>query len=618
MAPTGEIGLVTAAWQGRIVARLATVAALAAYTLATYYVASSTSLYTQSVLLLTVVFIVLALSLDVAAGMTGLYSLGHAALFAVGAYVTAIVAERYGVNAFLLLPLSILGTAIVGAAIASLSLRLSGLYFAITTFIFSLIGVVIINRLQITGSYAGIIGPNFPAWPSWLAGLGNSLVWAGAAVLVIVIAIVRSLRGSPWFPVLLATRDAEALASSAGVRVERTKVTVFVLSSALAGAAGWLFAFLGVVSPGQFDWTVSVNILVMVILGGINTTAGPILGAVFVTLFTAYVNISPLWQQVIFGALFIFTITVLPGGMVGAVRAVFDRLLRIRRVRAPREDAVAAPTTPVPTFLEQADSKARAENEVPALECHGISYHYTKGDYVLQDVHVRVRPGTIHGLIGPNGSGKSTLLNVISGHLRPQAGSVLLHGDEVHRWPASSRAPLGLRRTFQSANLVGELDSLDNVIIGKYLHVPHIAARAPVWHFLPTAGRETRQLQAVARDELRTLGVPIRWDGVRAANAPHGVQQLLQLAVAKVGAPSILMLDEPVAGLSADEVERTAEILKELRRAGATIVIVEHHTRFIFDICDDVTVLNAGRLVMSGPAAAVRSDAIVREVYLGQ
>jgi branched-chain amino acid transport system permease protein len=281
-------------------------------------------------------------------------------------------------------------------------------------------------------------------------------------------------------------------------------------------------------------------------------------------------------------------------------------------------DEVAGDAVAATRGAETAGGKQVDASDATALECRGISYHYTKGDLVLQDVDVRVRAGTIHGLIGPNGSGKSTLLNVISGHLRPQMGTVTLRGEAVQQRPASSRARLGLRRTFQSANLVDELDSIDNVVIGEYLHVRHLAARAPLWHFLPKAGRETRRLQKAATEELRTLGVAARWDRIRAGNAPHGVQQLLQLAVAKVGAPSILMLDEPVAGLSADEVERTAAILKGLRQDGVTIVIVEHHTRFIFDICDDVTVLNAGRLVASGPAAAVRSDAIVREVYLGQ
>jgi branched-chain amino acid transport system permease protein len=589
---------------------------LAAFVAATAYVATTSSPYTQNVLILTAIFVILALSLDLAAGMTGQYSLGHAALFAVGAYITAILAEQHGTNAFILLPLSILGTAFVGALIGLLSLRLSGLYFAITTFIFSLLLVVIVNRLDITGGYAGIIGPNFPEFPSWLSELGSPLVWCCAACVVITVLVARNLRSSPLYPALLATRDAEAMAAGAGIRVARARIAIFTLSAALAGMAGWLFAFLGVVSPTEFEWTVSVNILVMVILGGINSTPGPILGAMVINLFSSYVNISPLWQQVLFGALFVLTIAVMPDGVMGLLRLGVGRLGRRHESTEAEEPPESRPAKkPNSTMGER--TRSGPPGAGPVIECRGVSYQYTKGTRVLEDVDVSVTAGTIHGLIGPNGSGKSTLLNLISGHLRPQAGTILIGGKSVEARPASERARLGMRRTFQSASLVEELSSVRNVAVGQYLHTPRLAARAPVWGMSLGTVRDSRKITTTSRDALRTLGVRPRWDSARVSDVPHGIQQLLQLAVAEVGRPNMLLLDEPVAGLSADEVARTAEILMEMRAAGVTIVIVEHHTRFIFEICDQVTVLNAGKLVLSAAAADVRGDTVVRDVYLG-
>jgi branched-chain amino acid transport system permease protein len=236
---------------------------------------------------------------------------------------------------------------------------------------------------------------------------------------------------------------------------------------------------------------------------------------------------------------------------------------------------------------------------------------------VLDNVNLTVRPGTIHGLIGPNGSGKSTLVNLIAGHLRPDEGSIRLHGRPVHGLDAAARPGHGLSRTFQTAVLVRELRARDNVAIGLYRTTPRIGRRALVWPVLPGARRDSRATATKAGAALDAVGMS-RWRESRVADVPHGVEQLTQLAAACVGEPSVLVLDEPLAGLSTGEVTAVAGILTELKRAGVSVIIIEHQTKFIFEMCDKVTVLAAGSLVTTGPAAAVRVDSRVREVYLGQ
>jgi branched-chain amino acid transport system permease protein len=604
----------------------AVVLALAVYLAFTYWAAHG-SLYVQGLVLVAAVFGMLAVSLDMVAGMTGLYSLGHAGLFALGSYATTILYNDHHWSLWLILPVCIAGVGLVGLALGALSLRVSGLYFAITTFIFTLVLTVVASDSTFTGGYGGLIGPLYPDFPSWLSWAGKSVIWTCLIALLITMLITLGIRRSPLYPVLLAIRDAEPFAAAAGARTSALKVGMFGLSAAIAGAAGWIFAFQGIVSPGQFNWAVSVNILVMVIIGGMNTTIGPVLGAAFITIFPAQVNINPFWQEVLFGTLFVAVIVLFPEGFVGVLRWVGRQVLRRVQpgaVGAPLPAAAADEAhLPVSTADVEAAARAGLEEGAPAvatsdaITCRDIVYRYTAGPAVLNSVDFSVRAGTIHGLIGPNGSGKSTLVDLISGRIRPESGTIAIHGVRMERGGAATRARHGLARTFQSAALVGELPARQNVMIGPYTRIPRLVERSPLWPALPATRRETRKARAAVGEALALVGADA-WANARVADVPHGIEQLTQLAAATVAGPKTLILDEPLAGLSPSEVEHAATILTTLKSRGVSIVLIEHQPRFVFALCDEVTVLAAGSVVATGPAAVVREDAQVRAVYLGQ
>lgn len=586
---------------------------LVAYLVGTVVLAH-TSNYDQGLLLVGVVFSILALSLDLVAGTLGLYSLGHAGLFAIGAYATTILNVNYHWSLLVALPVVMVADALLGLIIGSLALRVSGLYFAITTYIFTLIITVLIEDLSITGSYQGIPGPSFPNFPSTLSPLGTSLVWACSGALLFTVAIIWSIRRSAGYSVLLSVRDAEPFAASAGVKTARTRVLVFALSAGLAGLAGWAFSFLGFLNPSDFSGTTSINILVMVILGGMNTLIGPIIGAVFISLFPVVVSWNALWQEVLFGAIFVFVIIVMPEGVVG----VFNRLVRLVRFRTGSATPSEVSTVTSPVSGELGVAAAAAFDSEYALEATNIDFSYVRGVPVLQDVALRVRRGSIHGLIGPNGSGKSTLVNLLSGQLTPRSGSIVLNGQEVSHLPASERPRYGLMRTFQSAVMVKDLTTRDNVSIGLYSKYKWVLSRSLVWPFLPSGRRDGRSMAWNSSAALGRLGLGREWVQAKVGDIPHGVEQLTQMAAAFVGTPSVLLLDEPLAGLSSGEVDTIAQVLRDLSASGVTIIVVEHQTRFIFSVCDEITVVAAGQLVRSGPANEVRSDERVREVYLGQ
>jgi branched-chain amino acid transport system permease protein len=609
------------------------------YLALTYWFAHG-SLYLQGLVLVAAVFGILAISLDLVAGVTGLYSLGHAGLFALGAYTTTLLYTDHHWSLWVLLPVCIAEVGLVGLVLGSLSLRVSGLYFAITTFVFTLVVTVVASDFGFTGGYNGLVGPIFPAFSNGLSFLGQSLTWCCMVGLLVAMLLALGLRKSPFYPILLAVRDAEPFAAAAGARTSLVKISMFGLSAAMAGAAGWIFSFQGIVSPGQFNWSVSVNILVMVILGGMNTTLGPVLGAVFITVFPAQVNINPFWQEVLFGGLFVLVITLYPAGFVGLARATAAYLLRAvvwreveRPGRASRARAQAAAAEPAPVEIAAVEAAVRegleypepvplldpgARNSgVPAVECCDIVFSYIKGIRVLDGVDFLVKKGTIHGLIGPNGSGKSTLVDLIAGRQRPASGTITLDGRRLERGGPAARAHHGFMRTFQAALLVRELSVCENVGIGLYCRFPRIPLRAPVWPVLPTNRRDGRMIRAKAHDALAFVGAA-EWADMRVGDVPHGVEQLTQLAAACVAGPSTIILDEPLAGLSPAEVEHVATILSELKGAGVSVILIEHQPRFVFALCDEVTVLDAGKVVATGTAADVRANARVREVYLGQ
>jgi branched-chain amino acid transport system permease protein len=600
------------------------------YLVFTYSVAHGT-LYVQGLVLVAAVLAVVALSLDLVLGVTGMFSLAHAGLLGLGAYLTTVLCTTYHVNIFLLLPAAIIASGLFGLVIGTASLRIGGLQFAIITLIFTLVFTTVVSNWQVTGGADGLLGPALPDWPAGLGWLGTSSAWATMLVLLVAIVVVWGIRRSPLYPVLLGIRDADRFAEAAGARVTWIRIGVFALSGALAGMAGWAFSLLGSVSPDEFTWVQSVNVLIMALLGGFNTAIGPVIGAALVSIVPTAVGLQSYIDEVIFGVVMLVVVLAFPKGFAGTIGPrLTARLPWISRftgpallLRRPGAGLSAAETAglrsvyaPVRQNRTQAGEPPRPAPGSAAVSCRGISYRYPSSEVrALNGIDMTVRAGTIHGLIGPNGSGKSTLIDVISGRVRAEEGQVSVNGQAVDG-RAFERARLGFMRTFQAATLVSEMSALANVVMGGYSRLQRTARRAPAYALLPRSKRDHAWLQSEAVAVLAAVGVsaealqPI-------ADVSQNVRQLVQLAAVCVARPSTLVLDEPLAGLSVSEVEQVGRLLGELRDLGVTVIIVEHQTQFVFSVCDEVTVLSSGKVVVSGAAAMVRGNERVREVYLG-
>jgi branched-chain amino acid transport system ATP-binding protein len=244
------------------------------------------------------------------------------------------------------------------------------------------------------------------------------------------------------------------------------------------------------------------------------------------------------------------------------------------------------------------------------LRVSAVTKHF-QGVEALGAVGLEVAEGSVHGVVGPNGAGKTTLLNVVSGYVLPESGRVELAGRDITRLTPQRRVPLGIVRTFQNIRLFGGLTVLENVLLGQ-----HSRAATGARSLWPLRTAADRGLRAEAERSLELFGL-LPYRGRRAAELPYGLQKQLEMARALAARPRVLLLDEPAAGMTADDRLALVPRIRELRAGGLTVVVVEHDMDVISKICDRVTVLNFGRGLTEGPPARVLASDEVRTAYLG-
>ena len=244
------------------------------------------------------------------------------------------------------------------------------------------------------------------------------------------------------------------------------------------------------------------------------------------------------------------------------------------------------------------------------LRASGITKRFL-GVTALAEVTVEVERGSIHGVVGPNGAGKSTLLNIMSGFVPPTEGTVELEGRDITRLTPQRRVPLGMTRTFQNLRLFGGLTVRQNVLLGQHSHAR--TGFASLWP-VPTA--KERELRQQADAALEIFGLT-ELSRRRAATLPYGLQKQLEMARAVAARPSLLLMDEPAAGMTAQERRALVPRIRQLRDEGVTVVVVEHDMDLISQMCDVVTVLNFGRMLIEGPPDVALASDDVRTAYLG-
>jgi len=572
-----------------------------------------TGSYFKFLLILVFIYAIVSIGLNILIGYAGQFSLGHAGLMAIGAYLSAIVSMALGeypvlvwtgANVWIGMLAGTIAAGLAGAALAFPALRLKGPYLAMVTIAFGwVIWKTLLNWTSVTGGDLGITAIPRPRFGAEIFGVTAYYYLAGG-LMIAAFALQRNLVFSDFGRKIRALKHDEVAAASVGIDVHREKVAVFVISATFAGLGGALFAHLqNFINPDDFQFVNSIFFLLTILFGGAGTLVGPLIGAALLTLIPELLQDAERFRLIIFAVLILITLFFLPRGVAGMLPVAQSRR------GSPRSEASPGP---VAVEISGGVSSARTD-ESPTLTVTGIGKRFG-GVTALKDVSMAIETGRVHALIGPNGAGKTTLVNILSGFYRPDGGSIVVANRETRLLSLHHAARLGISRTFQTIKLFGEMTAREHVMVGCELQ-----SEAGVIDALLHDARhrdEERRRRELADALLEFVGLAARADAP-ATSLAYGHRRLLEIARALAGRPRVLLLDEPAAGLVAGEIETLALLIEKLRAGGLAIVLIEHHMDLVVAVSDAITVLDYGEVISRGTVEAVRRDPRVVEAYLG-
>ncbi len=552
-----------------------------------------------------VIFAIACMGLNILVGHTGLVSFGHGAFFGLAGYAAAL-AQRHWFPGDIVIPslLAILFVALFAWFAGFLILRRRGVYFSLLTLALSAMLFTIAFRwTAVTGGESGLGGVVRPAVLG--VDLGRPWVYYGAvgAIGFAILILLWRFHRSPVGHVLVAIRENEQRARFIGYPADRYKLLAFTMSATITGLAGVLSVFHHrFASAEPISVAFSGELLAMVVIGGMRSFLGPALGALFFILFREFLSIWTANWLLYFGLLFVGFIMFSPTGLVG----VGQQLLAPLRKRVTEAAAMSGRAVSQDAALPAALANRRG-GDGPVLIARELAKSFG-GIRAVAGADIVVENRSLHALIGPNGAGKTTAFNLVSGMFPPDAGFVTVAGRSVTGFRPEDITRAGVGRSFQITNLFGGLTVEENVRLA--VQARH-AKRFAWW----TAADGIAAINEETAAFVNYLGLA-GMECAEAATLSYGGQRLLDMSLALATAPHILLLDEPLAGLAAAERSRVAALVKSISRQ-IPVLLVEHDIDRVFQIADVVTVMNEGKVLVHGSVETARSDAKVREIYIG-
>jgi len=566
-----------------------------------------------SVLMLTVIFAILAMSLDLLMGYTGMESLGQAAFFGMAAYTVAILSTRYDMGWEIAIPVALLASTTLAAIGAALAVRMTGLFFLVMTLVFSQVLWGLAHRWgTMTGGYLGLHGiPRpFDALESEL-----SFYYACLGVFLVCGLLMYRLVRSPFGLTLRGIKESELRMSTSGYNVWLHKYIVFVIAGAFAGVAGVLYTYSAqFISPTVLGVETSFEAMLMVIIGGAGTLSGPIIGAAVVTGLRNYLSVYFENWVIALGLAYIITVFFAPRGILGLLPQRWRSASGIGQEASAVDDtriAVQSQRTqvePQRPGIDRSSVEGDGPGAVETLRLEGVGKTFGRVRAV-HDVTLSALSGTRKVILGPNGAGKTTLFNLITGVYKPSAGDIHLFGKKVTGMTSHARTRMGLGRTFQITNLFPSLTVMNNVRLGAL-------GVQPKKYAMHVAVASLDDVNERCRNLLEMAGL---WEvrDTQVANLSYGHQRQLELIVTLASDPQVLLLDEPAAGLSLAESRSMVELIRALD-SRLTVLIIEHDMDVAFEVANEVTVMHQGEILAEGSVEEIRGNETVRDVYLGQ
>jgi branched-chain amino acid transport system permease protein len=547
---------------------------------------------------------IVALGLVLLTGVSGLTSFGQAAFVGMGAYASAYLTTAMNVSPWLTLFVGVALSVVVALALGAITLRMSGHYLPLATIAWGLALNYTMANMDWLGKYDGILG--VPPLTLFGTSLGSGrgvyvVIWLVA--LLAAVGVTRLLDSRPG-RAIRSLKGGSTMAEAMGVSTYRYKLTVFVLAAILAAISGWLFAhFQRTVNPSPFGINKGIEYLFMAVLGGIGHVWGAFLGAAVVKLVEDQLQVllpqllgtSGNFEIIVFGLVLVAVLKYAPEGLWTFIARRLPAATRVR-------DWEGAP--------ELAHRPKPAPGEL-LLDVQAVRKEFG-GLVAVNDVSFQIKAGDIVGLIGPNGAGKSTTFNLITGVLPLTRGQVVYRGQDVSGLSSRQIARRGVSRTFQHVKMIPEMTVLENVALGGYLRSSSGELRA----MLRLDRAEEKQLFAEAEKQLKRIGMEAQMHEL-AGNLALGPQRLMEIARALATDPALLLLDEPAAGLRHKEKQALADVLRQLKGEGMSILLVEHDMDFVMGLTDRIVVMEFGTRLIEGTPAEVQASPVVRAAYLG-
>ncbi len=537
-------------------------------------------------------------------GIAGLTSFGQAAFVGIGAYTAAYLTVTYAVSPWITVWIGLVFTFLGALVLGWITLRMSGHYLPLATIAWGLSLYYLLGNIDALGKYDGLLGIPAITFFGITLNTGRSFFYLLWALVVLAAIAVTHLLDSRTGRALRAVKGGSTMAEAMGINTFRTKVTAFVIAALLASISGWLFAhFQRTVNPSPFGLKMGIEYLFMAVLGGVGHVWGALIGAGVVKILEDQLQVwlprllggSGNYEIIVFGLLLVLVLQYARDGIWAFVEA---RLPRVNR-KVDWADAPALEMRPKPPHGEVVLDVDKARKQFGGL-------------VAVNDVSFQVRAGEILGLIGPNGAGKSTTFNLVTGVLPATGGRVTLRGERIDGLPSRTIAKRGVSRTFQHVKMIAGMTVLENVALGAHLRGGAGVARA----MARLDRAEERSLFKEAEKQLRRIGMGDRMHEL-AGNLALGPQRLMEIARALCADPILLLLDEPAAGLRLKEKQGLAEVLRQLRGEGLSILLVEHDMDLVMGLVDRVVVMEFGTKLIEGTPEVVQASPAVRAAYLG-